>query len=371
MKNVLLLTANIGGGHNAAANALKSYAKKNNYNINISVVDYLEYIDPQLSKLSSTTYEVCAKNIPQLYKVLYNANNTSIKKDIIFSRPLFNFKSKALINEYKPDIVICNHPFIVPEIINTRSTNKFTYSVFVLMTDLDFHEGWVYPGVDRYIVSNNFMHIKLLQKDIPNDKICCYGIPTSYKFVEEKDKTQARKELNLRDMTTVLLIGGSFGAGKIQKVFKQIASSKLDIQIVVIAGKDVSLKNDLLKVSNMYDKPIKILGYTNQMSLYMDAVDILITKPGGLTITEAMIKCVPMIIINPIPGQEEENADFLLNKGISVLANNKNISLVLMDLLKDKERIQDMKQNSARYAKPNACKDILNLIINYKGELCG
>lgn len=365
LKNILLLTANTGGGHNTAANALKNYIDKNEYNMNISVVEYFKYINPKLSKLTSVTYEVFTKNMPSLYKASYNIRNLIPNKDSNFSKALFNTRSTALIEEYKPDIVVCIHPFIVSEIMEVKKINNYKFSVFVLMTDFNFHEGWVYPGVDRYIVSNDFMRLKLMKKNVLKNKIHCFGIPTSDKFNLKLDKKQARIELGLKNMTTVLIIGGSFGAGKIQKVFEELASSNLDIQLVIIAGRDQNLKKDLLKLTNKYDKIVQVLGYTDKLSLYMDAVDILITKPGGLTLTEAMIKELPMIVVNPIPGQEEENETFLLNKGIAVSALNKNISIVLADLLEDSNRIKNMKLMSSIYAKPNASKDISYLLTNY------
>lgn len=365
MKNILLLTANTGGGHNTAANALKDYIDKNDYEMNISVVEYFKYINPKLSKLTSVTYEVFTKNMPSLYKASYNIRNLIPNKDSNFSKALFNTRSTALIEEYKPDIVVCIHPFIVSEMMEVRKVNNYRFGVFVLMTDFNFHEGWVYPGVDRYIVSNDFMRLKLMKKDVPEYKIHCYGIPTLDEFNIKLDKNQARRALGLKDMTTVLVVGGSFGAGKIQKVFEELADCHLDIQIIIIAGKNKNLKKDLLKLANRYKKVVQVLGYTDQLPLYMDAADVLITKPGGLTITEAMIKELPMIVVNPIPGQEEENETFLLNKGIAVSALNKNISIVLADLLEDSNRIKNMKLMSSIYAKPNASKQISNLLVNF------
>lgn len=370
MINLLILTVNIGGGHNAAANALKSYIKDSKYEVNISVVDYIEYINHGLSKLTAVAYEACTKNIPQLYKASYNIRNM-IPKKVSHSKSIFNIKSKALIEEYKPDIVVCLHPFIVSEITDLKNRYDFRYDIFVLMTDFDLHEGWVSPGVNRYIVSSNFMRLRLLDKGISEFKIHTFGIPTSCCLSNKYNKVTARQELNLaEDMITILLVGGSFGAGKIKNILKEIIESTLEIQVVIIAGKDSVLKKDLEKIGDLYNKPIQVLGFTEKIFLYMDAADILITKPGGLTITEAIIKQLPMIIVNPIPGQEEENANFLLNKGIAVSANNKNIAIVLKDLLEDKERIKDMKVISTRYAKPNACRDIANILIEYEGVLC-
>ncbi len=370
MINLLILTVNIGGGHNAAANALKNYIEKNNYDINTSVIDYIDYINHGLSKLTAAAYEACTKKIPQLYRASYNVRNMIPKKNHK-SKLISNTKSKKLIKEYAPNIVVCLHPFIVSEITDLKNKYNFNYDVFVLITDFDFHEGWISPGVNKYIVSSNFMRLRLLGKGIPDFKIHTFGIPSSCSCTNKNSKIEARQKLDLeKNITTVLLVGGSFGAGKIQDILKNIIESALEVQIVVIAGKDAKLKNKLKEISSCYDNPIRILGFTERIFLYMDAADILITKPGGLTITEAIIKQLPMIIVNPIPGQEEENAAFLLNKGLAVCANNKNISIHLKDLLEDKERIEDMQIISKRYAKPNACLDFTNIVTEYKGALC-
>ncbi|MFH5834441.1 glycosyltransferase [Proteiniclasticum sp. C24MP] len=358
MKKVVILSASIGGGHNAASNAIRMYAEELKEEYQVTVIDVLEYIRPILSKVAEKTYEINVKNFPEFYGWQYDLNNSMDGK---ISRNIlpFHSKLKELVNEYNPDVIICMHPVSVTSIIRVREKYGFTFKVFVVVTDYDYHASWIHKDVDMFFVSSNFMKLKLLEDHIPETRIRDTGIPTSHELQVKLDKFKARYLLDLKDKKTILIMGGSFGAGNLIKLVNSMMKSNLDLQVIVITGSNKKVKKDLDKLSDEVEKDLIILGYTEKISLYMDAADILVTKPGGLTVTEALIKRLPLVITRPIPGQEEENATYLLNHGIGVrLDQDEELHILIEDLIQDETRLKHMKELQEHYAKPDATKDL-------------
>lgn len=359
MKKVVILTAPIGGGHNAASKAIKEYADYYREDIEVVVVDVLEYIRPILSKIAGKTYEINVKNFPEFYGWQYDLNNST--DGMLGKNNLSPFlsKLKELVEEFTPDLIISVHPVSVTSIIKIREKYGFDFKVMVVVTDFDYHASWINKDVDMFIVSSSFMKLKLVADEIPLDRIMDTGIPTSIDIQKKMSKTKARKLLNLKDKKTILIMGGSFGAGNLKKLMTSILQSSLDIQCVFIAGSNKRAKKILAKLSENSGKDIIVEGYTNQISRYMDAADFLVTKPGGLTVTEVLIKNIPLVITKPIPGQEEENSNYLLNHGIGVrLDKEEELAIQLEDLIYDAVRIRHMKELQLHYAKPEATKDI-------------
>jgi processive 1,2-diacylglycerol beta-glucosyltransferase len=372
MKNVLILTASMGGGHNSASNAIKEYSDMHRKEYNVKIIDILEYIQPVLSIIAGKSYEINAKSFPELYGVFYDLNNTTEAKLTKNNISIFFSKLKELIKEYNPDYVVCVHPVAISSIIKTRKKYGFEFKTIVLMTDFDFHSTWVNREVDMFIVSSQFMKYRLENEKILPYKIKTTGIPTSMKMKNKIEIQEARKNLGLKDKQTVLIMGGSFGAGNLKKLMDSLGKSDLDLQYVFIAGNNKRTKKALEKHKENYDKDIFVEGFTQKISLYMDASDVLITKPGGLTVTEALIKRIPIIINKPIPGQEEENAIYLQNKGLAVRITKENeAAVIIKDLINDEKRLEHMKVMAAHYGKPDAAKDFFEVLDEFELLISG
>lgn len=360
MKRVVILTASIGGGHNATSNAIKTYADAYRDDYDVVIIDVLEYIIPTFSKVVEKTYELNVKNFPEFYGWQYDMNNSTDGKFAAKLLP-FHSKLKDLITEYEPDIIISVHPISVSSIIRVREKYGFDYKVVVVVTDYDYHASWIHQDVDMFIVSSNFMKLKLIDDKIPDNRIQDTGIPTNHELSNRMDKHKARYMLNLKDMNTILIMGGSFGAGNLVELVGAVLESSLEVQCVVITGNNKKVRKEMQKLCEGTKKDIIIEGYTEKISLYMDAADVLVTKPGGLTVTEALIKKLPLIITKPIPGQEEENATYLLNHGIGVrLDKEEELHILIEDLLADKVRMKHMIELQNHYAKPDAVKDLFS-----------
>ena len=287
---------------------------------------------------------------------------------------------KKLLKESKPDLIIGTHPF--PMIALSTLKKKYPYrnafnSFFVpplisVLTDYTAHSAYIQDEIDYYIAGDEYVREVLISEGIEDDKIKPYGIPVEKSFLEHRDKNVVLEELGLEsDKFTVLLMGGSFGAGNIKDTLKELLLIDRDFQILVITGRNESLKERLEKSleKSSFDKNISVLGFTKDMNDILSAVDIIVSKPGGLTTTECLLKELPMIIPYYIPGQEKENLDFLSNCGAALRTSSKFTLTVLLKVLIDNpERVELLKNNIRAIKKQNTSEDIADLVCEIIGQ---
>lgn len=242
------------------------------------------------------------------------------------------------------------------------------------MTDFAIHDQWIVENefTDYYFVAQEGMKEQLMQKNIPAEKIYVTGIPVSKRFLQQYDKNKIIKEFNLsEDKKTILFFGGGeFGLGKtrtfeIFEKFVQFAKNN-NMQIVGISGKNEKMKLNFEEIVEKNDaqKNVKILEFTNQVSELMSISCLVVTKPGGMTTTESLVSHLPMVIINPIPGQEEENAKFLEENGIAIWLKKKDdVEQTIGKLLKSPEKLEKMRNQAKIFAHPNSTQDICKILI--------
>lgn len=363
--DILILSVAVGGGHIKAGEAVKEVVEQKYPGSRILIVDSLKYVNPIVDKLVVGSYLNTVKNTPQIYGKLYEmSESTNNIND--FSKTVNKFLSyriKKLIHDFKPSVIVCTHPFPLQMVVNLKKKGKIHVPLSVIMTDFVVHPLWLHDDVDAYVVAHDYMKHEMTMKGIPAHTIYPYGIPISSSFLQKKDRNSILKEFRLDNKLTILVMGGTLGFGQIKDTFKSLVSSSKDLQIIAITGKNIKLKRQLENYSLYTNKKIKILSYTENVSELMDISDILITKPGGMTVSEALIKELPMFIISPIPGQETGNANFLVNNGAAIrLYPNYDIEDALYQIVDNPLRIKQMKEMSRYLAKPDASKDILSLL---------
>lgn len=385
-KKVLIMSASTGGGHNRAAKAMKEEIEKrciNDEYITCEIVDSLKLINTTMDKIISNGYEKSAKYTPKAWGGVYKISDTNLISKHEFKGNLFNTllasKLKKLLKEKKPDLIIGTHPF--PMIALSTLKKKYPYrnsfnSFFIpplisVLTDYTAHSAYIQDEIDYYISGDEYVTEVLISEGIEPNKIKCYGIPVEKAFLEHRDKNIVLKELGLSpNKFTVLLMGGSFGAGNIKDTLKELLFIDRDFQILVITGRNESLKEKLeksLEKAN-FDKKIAVLGFTKNMNDILSAVDIIVSKPGGLTTTECLLKELPMIIPYYIPGQEKENLDFLSNCGAALRTSSKfSLTVLLKVLIDHPERIELLKNNIRAIEKQNTSEDIADLVCNIIG----
>jgi len=363
-KKVLILSVSAGGGHNSAAAAIKGALE--NLNCEVTVVDTLKFVSPTLDKLVSGGYEKSAKYAPRTFGALYKLSGKKSRKenlDSIVSRTIGK-KVFKLIEELQPDAVIGTHPFPTMALMRYKENGLVNIPVVSVLTDYTAHPSYIQKNVDAYIVGDEDVSYILKNAGIDETKIHSFGIPVSSHFLNDCKVEEVRKKLELDDKFTVLLMGGSFGAGNIKQCLLEIIYSKSDFQVIVVTGRDSALKEKLEKLVEIIKpkKNVRILGFTRDMPELLSIGDVLVTKPGGLTTTEAIIKAIPLVIPYYIPGQEAENVDFLLNNGLALKTfKNYPLSTIIEILIDNPRRREEIVERMKRRRKVDSADKIARL----------
>lgn len=389
MKKIWIMTASTGGGHNRAAKAIEEELIKNKFKgeeVQCEIIDSLKLIGTTFDKLISDGYEMTAKYAPNAYGKAYRLSEKEFWNKREFKNNLMIIamarKYKALIKKEQPDLIIGTHafPLIALSKLKKACRGDFIdeeYSEFYtddgmyipplisVLTDYTAHSTYIQDEISYYIAGDEYVKELLISEGIEEDKILPFGIPVEKSFLKSRERDIVLKELSLDpNKKTILLMGGSFGAGNIKGSLENIITVDEDFQVLVITGRNESLKNKLeLAVKNYdTDKNIQILGFTNKMNDILAACDILVTKPGGLTTTEAILKEIPMVIPYFIPGQEEDNLDFFTNSGAAMRTSKKvKINTVIKLLLDNPQRLENMKANIRLIKKEKSSENIAKL----------
>ena len=375
MKKILIFYASYGGGHLSAANSIKQYIDENYTDYETKLVDCMLYVNKPINKISTTAYKEMAKKFPWAWGEVYSHSQKGPLAHISnASNKLMAKKLLCLLNEYHPDIVISTHPFGSQMVSYLKQKNLTSCKLANIMTDFAPHEQWLVGNeyTDYIFVSHEKMKQEIsISNNIPESKIFATGIPLSNRFLKHYNKKTIMENFLLNPEKKVIIFfgGGEFGLGrektlKILKAFIQNLGTLY--QIVAIAGKNEKMKDEfeiLVKEEKAEDK-VLVLGFTNQVPELMSISDLVVTKPGGLTTTESLASGLPIIAINPIPGQEEENAQFLENAGVAVwIKKNDDYLTIIKNLLLDDKKLHEMKVNTKLLAKKNSTADICNIIL--------
>ena len=364
--NILILSASPGGGHMRASRAIENYMSEHDESANVKIVDSLLYINPILNKTVTSGYVYLATKTPKIYGKLYELTNKEDRWISFVSRLNYLFANKLLplIDEFKPDVIITTHPFPTEMVSILKSKELVNIPLVCIMTDYAPHKTWVNQQVDAYIVSNDDMVKEMSNIGIKEEVIYPYGIPIEQVFFEKKDKDLVLDELELNpNLPTILMMAGSFGVTNVFKIYEDIININRDFQVIVITGKNQKLYDEFAKVINKSEKQTKLIYFTDEVNKFMQAADIIITKPGGLTITEALASNIPMAIFDAIPGQEEENADFLINHNMAIkLEKGQSCDKLIEELLINKEKLNNMKEACKSFDKNDSSKNICALI---------
>ena len=378
---ILILTAATGVGHLRASSALKSYILETQEDCEVEIVDTLKYISPLLDKTVTEGYEAMAKRTPKLFGSLYKSTNRGKSKTTYFFCNIFRKYLMPLVEEFRPDAIISTHPFATEMISLLKEDGKITAPLICVMTDYGPHRAWIHPYVDSYIVSNEGMVDTMAKMGAPREKIHPYGIPVEESFYEKMDRAEVLRQLGLSpDKPTVLIMAGSFGVSNILRIYNNIIKVNLDFQIIVITGKNERLyeafnklilrnsrqkplRDVSVKLKPKPSKPTKVLFFTNEVHKYMQISDLIITKPGGLTVSEALACNLPMAIFDAIPGPETENAEFLIDNNMAVkIQKGSACSDTIYDLLSNQERLEEMRRSCSAFDKSSSGPKIVNEI---------
>lgn len=373
MKKILLFYASFGGGHLSAANSIKQCIDENFSDCETKLVDCMLYVNKPINAISTTAYKEMAKKFPWVWGDLYaHTQKGPLARISSTSNNLMAKKLLKLLKEYQPDVVISTHPFGSQMVSYLKRKALIECKLATILTDFSPHEQWLVGSdyVDYFFVSHEKLRLELINNGLDSNKIFATGIPLSNRFLMHYNKEEIKHSFGLDLNKKVILFfgGGEFGLGRevTIKILSAFIHNLKDHQIVAIAGKNEKMReefNSLVEQEHAEDS-VTVLSYTNQVPELMSISDLVVTKPGGLTSTESLSSGLPMVLINPIPGQEEENAEFLENSGVAVwLRKNSDFEAEIAKLLSDKDRLHKMKLNTKLLAKKHSTRDICDIIL--------
>lgn len=371
-KKILILSTSAGTGHLRAAAALEKACHEIPGIAEVAHVDALAFTNKLFRDFYSKLYIKLVQDAPTLLGWWYEKSDEPWKTDRmrllldrLNTRPLVRLLSKM-----QPDIIVCTH-FMPAEIISHLITKKVIQAkLSIVVTDYDFHAMWLSRAFHRYFVALEETKAYLTALGLPGDRITVSGIPVDPDFGKNQDKPSLRRKLGLRQDSPVILVSaGALGVNPAEQVVKSLRQMPHRAQVVVISGKNPEAKTrveaELLQSAATPTKvEFKVLGYVDDMPAWMGAADLLVSKPGGMTSAEAMASGLPMVIYDPIPGQEERNCDQLLEKGAAIKCNEIIIlGYKVGKLLGESGRLEAMRQSARRMGQPQAATKVVQTLI--------
>ena len=373
MKKVIIFYASYGGGHLSAAKSILQYIEKNFPLIDVEMIDCMKYVSKHIEKMTTVAYREMAKKVPKLWGKVYSGSQRGLlskfSKD---SNKLMAVRLNKLLQEKNADVVISTHPFSSQMVSYLKRKQKLNCTLATIMTDFAMHRQWLigHEYTDYFFVSNESMKQDIINYGVSENKIYVTGIPMSDRFSESFDKQKIYEDFKLDQEKKVILFfgGGEFGLGKDRtvQVLKTLIEKLPNYQIVAVSGKNVKMKEafEQLVLSCNSQNRVVVLGFTDKVPELMSISYMVVTKPGGLTTTESLASGLPMIIINPIPGQEEENAEFLEKNGVGVwIRKSDNPNEVISKLFENDEKIEDMRKKTKTLCKLNSTKNICEVVL--------
>lgn len=362
MKKVLILTTSTGQGHNQAANSLIEALRDTGFEC--IKHDFLASDNKFTNKIVVWSYEFSASNFPQIYGFFYKlTDNKYINRfNSIFFLSVA-LKLSKYIKKEKPDLIIGTHPFIV-NVIDMLKRWGMSIPFMAVVTDFKAHYTYISPLVDAYITGSKSTKNYLISEKINPDIIYPIGIPVKESFLENDINIPHVKD---KEYFSLLLMSGSMGLNNISYVLDELLKNKHKLRITVVCGNNEKLRKSLLKKceTSYPGKKIHVLGFSNDIASFMEYSDILISKPGGLTVTEAIIKNLPLIIPFVIPGQEKDNAKFLESNGYAYYVDDiKSINILVDKLIDDPTLLEEMRKNLKELSSTYSNKKIIDIACN-------
>jgi processive 1,2-diacylglycerol beta-glucosyltransferase len=366
-KNILLLYISEDSGHHCASLSIERALHALDPNIKTLNINSFNYTNPILERIINTTYMGIIKRTPEIWEYLYD--NPKVMKSVHRLRDIIHRsntgKLKTLLDEFKPDGVICTQAFPCGLIADYKDTFNISIPLIGVLTDYAPHSYWIFDKVDRYIVPSEETGRKLVDNGADPCRIMPYGIPIDAKFQHIPNKGEIFRKLSLEpDLSTVLIMGGTQGLGPIKELVSLLDRSPFPLQMIIACGTNKRLFRWLERRKRNFKKKTIVLSFVDNIDELMGISTIIVTKPGGITTAEALARGLPMLIVNPLPGQEAMNTKFLLNEGVAVRGQNPaDVIVVLEELLYNKNKLKIMSDKARSLSKSDSAVAIARLML--------
>jgi processive 1,2-diacylglycerol beta-glucosyltransferase len=368
-QRLLVISVSAGSGHIRAAQGIEAHAHNYFPEWSVRHRDLMQLVPAYFRKIYTDWYIKLAGGLPEAWGWLYRKTDHEPTGSLTerCRRSLQRLSSQKLFTEiadYKPDAIVCTH-FLPAELLADAVLQKrLQCPVWVMVTDFDLHQMWVHEGITGYFVANEEISFRLESSGIPKSNIVVTGIPVMPEFVNRPERDVCATRIGLNPAhKTLLIMGGGAGLGINSHLVNSLLNLQNDVQIIVMAGKNKSLLDELLKLSSQWPGRLVVVGFTDKVPELMACADLVITKPGGLSTSECLVMGLPMVLINPIPGQEERNASYLLQEGVAKRADDVATLLYrLTQLLAKPEKLDEMKRQARALGRSDAAITLLNHI---------
>ncbi|OIJ10100.1 hypothetical protein BKP35_13365 [Anaerobacillus arseniciselenatis] len=360
-RKVVIFSVSFGNGHNQVSNVLIKQLKAKHYDV--EVVDTFDAINKLFHKVVLDSYLHLLRFRPTLWGKLYQYSEEH--PDSIFLKQFNAFLTNKLYRTLQgkcANIIITTHPIATTLLANVIRKKQLPIRLYALLTDFAVHPMSVHPEVDRYfIASEHLLYYANLYK-LDEQKFHPTGIPTFKENIQSYSKTEWRKKLHLNEkMKTILVAGGGVGLAKFTKILSGLEAYQEKLQVICVTGDNKRAK---LKIEQMQSKHhIRVLGFTNLFMEYLKASDVIISKAGGVTMSEALVCETPILIFQPLPGQEEQNSQFLMNYGAAIKAEVLEEIPVLLERIIFNKYYNKMMQENAHKLKPNNAATAISNVI--------
>ena len=372
-QRILFLYLTKHSGHYAAAVAIEEAAKRLNGRIESMLLDSFSHANPILSKVTLRAYLTALKAAPEIWEWMYD--NPAFKERTAMIRELLNRgnsrKMEKILREFSPDVVVCTQAFACGVLASWKQkTGNRRPALVGVLTDYVAHRYWAHPQVDMYVVPNDATRGTLIAQGVAPDRIRVHGIPVSDRFLVPADKDTVYRSLDLKPgLPLILVMGGSLGLGPMKSVIRKLDRLPQPFYIVAVTGKNEELRERLERRGNKLRHPTRIFSFVENVNELMDAAELVVTKPGGITTAECLVKRLPMIIINPIPGQEAKNTDLLLAQNVAVEAEKaKDVVNLVDEFLRNPELLRAMREAARALGRPNAARDAAADILSLRAN---
>jgi processive 1,2-diacylglycerol beta-glucosyltransferase len=361
---ILVLSATYGGGHQRVAEALQSAWAERSPAIRVEIVDFFEtFVNPTLNRMVRSLYCTSVRHAPTMWGAFYYATG-NIRPDSSTQRLINRLGKRRLVAYLRStpfDLLVHVHPTPAGVVSDLKAEGEVRHPSAVVLTDYAIHSQWIHPHVDLYCVPSEAVREGLVDRGIPPDRVLVTGIPVRLEFTLPLDRREVAPRLGLDPhRTTILVMAGAYAMlGGILDVHRVILSLPHRVQAVFLCGQDAGLVERLRRRSRRRPE-VRVEGYVTNVAEWMTCADLLVTKAGGATVSEALVKALPMVIYRPIPGQEEWNTRMLTAAGAARIARNPGeLARVLDGLLRDPGELDRMRDAAQRAARPNAARELL------------
>lgn len=372
-KTILVLSVPAGAGHTRVAEAIRACAAEYP-GVNVVHLDAMAFATARLRKMYTDFYIALVSRAPGLWRAVYRLTDRAPRDGWCqrLRRRIEARDSRRLVREVAalaPDAVICTH-FQPAEILSRQhAAGLLDCPVWVQVTDFDLHRMWIHPHVAGYFAASDEVAFRMRAAGIAPDAIHVAGMPTMPAFSLPHARAGCARELGLDPArTTLLLMGGGAGLGGLSRIARQLLAIPGDFQLIAVAGRNAAELAALERLAPRFPGRLVAQGYTDRIERLMACADLVVTKPGGATSAECLAMGLPMILNAPLPGQEEQNANYLLEHGVALKASDlPTLEYRVRHLLAHPALLAGMAARARALARPHAARQVLETVL-YRSE---